>query len=134
MRNVTDLSTFLSRENFGKKSLKDGLKTVFQVQDTSPDVACSPFDLPQDYKAHNRFTMARKVRLLSKTTLFIGDKVAAKTFGSVIDYKCDEPMLQHDLTQITLVIDSQWQVNMTLETYNSLCSATKTPSALVKVH
>ncbi len=43
-------------------------------------------------------------------------------------------MLQHDLTQATLVIHSQWQVDMTLETYNSLCGATKTPSALMKIH
>ncbi len=83
-RSVADTSTFLSREDFGKKSLKDGSKTVYQVQATSPDIAYSPFELPQDWKAHNRFTKARKLRLLTKSSLLVGDKLAPRKFGSIL--------------------------------------------------
>ncbi len=74
-KSVMDLSTFLSREDFGKKNLKYDSKTMYQVQDTSPDVAYSPFEQSHDWEAHNRFTIARKLRLLLKSALLVGEKI-----------------------------------------------------------
>ena len=46
-KTINELSSFVS-------SLKEGPRTLHQVQEFSPDIAYCPFDQSHDWKAHNR--------------------------------------------------------------------------------
>ncbi len=43
-------------------------------------------------------------------------------------------MLQQDLAQVTVLINLQRQVKTSMGTFNALCGATRSPSALMKVN
>ena len=106
-KTINELSNFLSRDQFAKKNLKDGPKSSYQVQDNRPDVFGSPFEQAHDWKAYNRFTVARKVRAFSNFQLIVSKPCEVKKFGSLIDYNCQEAMLQPDLAQVTVLINLQ---------------------------
>ncbi len=71
-KTINELSSFLSRVEYGKKSLKDGSRTLYQIQENSPDVTFCPFDQAHDWKAHNCFTIARKLKLFNNFQLIVG--------------------------------------------------------------
>ncbi len=122
-----ELSTYMSRDEFVRKS-----KNV--VQEESPDVAYSPFEHAFQLDAYNRFTICRKLLMLAKAQIIVGGKMATKKLGSVIDYKFEVPLLEPELIDVTMILHSQYQVKITMETLNVLCGATKAPSALMKIH
>ncbi len=94
----------------------------------------SPFEYAHDWKAHNRLTIARKVRLFNNLLLKVGKACELRKFGSIIDYDCKEATLQQDLAQVTILINLQRQVKTAMDAVNALCDATKPPSALMKVN
>ncbi len=114
--------------------MKDGSRTLYQVQESSPDVTYCPFDQAHDWRAFNRLTITKKLKLFSHCQLIVGGTHPVKQFGSMIDWSCQEPMLQQDLAQVTVLINLQWQVKTSMESVNVLCGATKAPSALMKVN
>ncbi len=71
-KTINELSSFLSREEYSKKSLKDGSRTLYQVQESSPDVTYCPFDQAHDWRAYNRFTITRKLKLFNHCQLIVG--------------------------------------------------------------
>ncbi len=81
-----EMSTYMSRDEFVPKS-----KNV--VQEVIPDGAYSPFEHPFQLDAYNCFTICRKLLMLSKAQTIVGGRMATKKFGSVIDYKCEIPLL-----------------------------------------
>ncbi len=106
---------------------------TFQVQDSSSDVGYSPSESAQDWKALNRFTIARKVKFFDGCAMVIGLAGTPKKFWSLIDLNYGEQTLKQDITDITMVIRRSWQVRTTLENLNALCEATKTHCALMKI-
>ena len=123
-----------NREDLNKKSFKEGSRTTFQIQDSSSDVGYCPFEQAQDWKAFNRFTIAKKAEVFNSMAIVLGLEGTPKQFGSLIDLKCDEPMLKQDITDIRIVIRNSWQIRTTLGNLNALCAATKTPCALMKLN
>ena len=93
-----------------------------------------PFDQAHDWRAYNRFTITRKLKLFNHFQLIVGGFHPVKKIASIIDLNCQEPMLQQDLAQVTVLINLQWQVKTSMESVNVLCGATKAPSALMKVN
>ncbi len=122
-----EMSTYMARDEFVHKS-----RNI--VQEESPDVAYCPFEQSVYLDAYNRFTICRKFLMLTKAQIIVGGRIAAKKLGSVFDYKCDTPLLEPELIDVTIILHSQYQVKMTMETLNMLCGATKAPSALMKIH
>ena len=86
-----------------------------QFQDNSPDVCYSPTEQAHDWKVHNRFTIAGKVRVFKNFQLIVSRACDVKKFGSIIDYDCQEAMLQQDLAEVTVLINLQWQVKTAIE-------------------
>ncbi len=105
-----EFSTLHKREDLNKKSLKEGSRTTFQLQGSSPDVGYSPFEQAQDWKALNRFTIAKKARVFDRTAMVIGLAGTPKHVEGLIDLKCDEPTLKQDITDSTSVIRNSWQI------------------------
>ncbi len=75
---------------------------MFQVQDSSSDIGYSPLEQAQNWKAFNRFTIAKKVGLFDKCAMVVG-LGTPKEFGSLIDLKSGKSMLKQDFTDITMV-------------------------------
>ena len=55
------------------------------------------------FDAYNRFTICRKFLMLSKAQIIVGGRVAAKKLGSVIDCKCETPLLEPELIDVTVM-------------------------------
>ncbi len=122
-----ELSTYMAGDEFVRKSKKI-------VQEESPDVAYSPFEHSFQLDAYNRFTICRKLLRLSKAQIIVGGRMAVKKLGSVIGYKCETPLVEPDLIDVTMTLHIQYQTKNTMETLNVLSGATKAPSALMKTH
>ncbi len=70
-KTINELSSFLSRKEYGKKSLKDDSRILYQIQEINPDVTFCPFDQAHDWKAHNRFTITKKLKLFNNFRLIV---------------------------------------------------------------
>ncbi len=84
---------FFRERSMAKKSLKDGSRTLYEKQENSPDVIFCPFDQAHDWKAQNRFTITRKLKIFNNFQLIFGAGCPTKQFGSIIDLNCQEPLL-----------------------------------------
>ncbi len=124
---LTELSTYMSREEFNRKSRNIILKET-------PDLAYSPFDQPSHQDAYNRYTICRILLMLTRAKIIVGRRLSVKTRGSIIDYKCSVGLLSHELIEVTLILDGQYQVKFPMETLNVLCGAKEAPHALMKIH
>ncbi len=102
---LTELSTYMSREEFNRKS-----KNI--VREETPDLAYSPFDQSSHYDAYNRYTICRKLSRFTEATIIVGGRLPAKKLGSIIDYKCNVDLLNHKLIEVTLILYDQYQIKL----------------------
>ncbi len=104
------------------------------IQESSTEVAYSPFHGDDDIKACTRFTIIRKLRMFQKFAVVIGDVQSMVSFCGHIDVRAPQPIVEEDLRSMTLVTSSQVQIKDNLSFFNQFSGPTVTPAVLMKAH